>query len=233
MRSMGDPEPLADALAAWHMAADGGATASELSVAGAVRLGVGLTGAEREASLVRGGSGTVAELAGGHLRIEGRVLPAHRLRGDAMTFAMRLRDRAGRWDAPLFARDDPGDALGAILYGTDGAAKPLSYARGKEPGPATPWYHLFAETGGPGRLAGSRALLEYRWRTRPNAAVIRFCERGTAADSIVADARAGVLQVGVPVALVGPTAWHDVVFRFRGANLELFVDGVLVDEEWG
>ena len=63
--------------------------------------------------------------------------------------------------------------------------------------------------------------------------MIRFCERGTAADSILVDARAGVLQVGVPVALVGPTAWHDVVFRFRGANLELFVDGVLVDEEWG
>ena len=104
---------------------------------------------------------------------------------------------------------------------------------GRSQGPATPWYHLFAEPGGPGRRDGSRALLEYRWRTRPNAAVIRFCERGTAADSILADARAGVLQVGVPVALLGPTAWHDVVFRFRGANLELFVDGVLVDEEWG
>ena len=233
MRSMGAPGPLDDTLAAWHMAADGGGIAAELSVAGAVRLGVALTGAEREASLVRGGSGTVAELAGGYLRIEGRALPAHRLRGEAMTFAMRLRDRAGSWDAPLFARDDPGDALSAILYGTDGAAMPLSYARGMEPGPATPWYHLFAEPGGPGRLAGSRALLEYRWRTRPNAAVIRFCERGTAADSILADARAGVLRVAVPVALVGPTAWHDVVFRFRGANLELFVDGVLADEEWG
>ena len=34
MRSTGAPEPLADALAAWHMAADGGAAASELSVAG-------------------------------------------------------------------------------------------------------------------------------------------------------------------------------------------------------
>ena len=233
MRSTGAPRPLADALAVWHMAADGGGTASELSVAGPVRLGVALTGAEREASLARGGNGAVAEFAGGHLRIEGRGLPADGLRGDAMTFCMRLRDRTGRWDAPLFARDDPGDALNAILSGTDGAARPLRYARGTEPGPATPWYHLFAEPGGPCRLAGSRALLEYRWRTRPNDAVIRFCERGTTADSILADARAGVLKVGVPVTLVGPTAWHDVVFRFRGANLELFVDGVLVDEEWG
>ena len=232
MSSTGTARPLADALAAWDMAADGG-TAADLAVAGAVRLGVALTGAERETSLVRGGNGVVAEFAGGHLRIEGRALPADRLRGDAMTFAMRLRDRTGRWDAPLFARDDPDDTLGAILYGTDGAAKLLSFARGKESGPATPWYHLFAEPGGPGRLAGSQALLEYRWRTLPTDAVIRFCEGGTAADSIVADARAGVLRVGVPVALVGPTAWHDVVFRFSGANLELFVDGVLVDEEGG
>ena len=232
MSSTDTARPLADALAAWDMAADGG-TAADLSVAGAVRLGVPLTGAEREASWARGGNGVVADFAGGYLQIEGRALPADRLRGGATTFAMRLRDRTGRWDAPLFARDDPGDALGAILYGTDGAAKPLSYARGKDSGPATPWYHLFAEPGGPGRLAGSQALLEYRWRTRPNAAVIRFCERGTAADRILADARAGVLQVAVPVALVGPTAWHDVVFRFGGTNLELFVDGVLVDEEWG
>ena len=32
--------------------------------------------------------------------------------------------------------------------------------------------------------------------------------------------------------LIEPNRWHDVVARFRGANLELFVDGVLVDEEW-
>ena len=32
--------------------------------------------------------------------------------------------------------------------------------------------------------------------------------------------------------LIGPDLWHDVVVRFRDANLELFVDGVLVDEEW-
>ena len=40
------------------------------------------------------------------------------------------------------------------------------------------------------------------------------------------------LQVSVPVAMIGPTAWHDVVVRFTDAKLELFVDGVLVDEDW-
>jgi len=40
------------------------------------------------------------------------------------------------------------------------------------------------------------------------------------------------LQVSVPVRLLGPTEWHDVIVRYSGAKLELFVDGVLVDEEW-
>ena len=40
------------------------------------------------------------------------------------------------------------------------------------------------------------------------------------------------LQLSVPLDLVDPTAWHDVIVRFSGARLELWVDGVLVDEEW-
>ena len=74
MSSTDTARPLADALATWDMAADGG-TAADLSVVGAVRLGVALTGAEREASLVRGGNGVVADFAGGYLQIEGRALP--------------------------------------------------------------------------------------------------------------------------------------------------------------
>jgi hypothetical protein len=41
-----------------------------------------------------------------------------------------------------------------------------------------------------------------------------------------------VLRLGVPVSTIDPVRWHDVVARFRGPNLEFFVDGVLVDEEW-
>ena len=231
MRSKLDSGPLADALVAWHMSGSEGKAAAEPAVHGAVQLGVPLHGAEREASLARGGNGTVAQFAGGYLRAAGPG--GGGLRGDAMSLCMRLRDPTGRWDAPLFARDDRGDPLASILYGTDGAAKPLHYGSAGERGPATPWYHLFAEQGGPCRLAGSRALLEYRWRTRPAAPVIRFNEDGHDDAPILAEARAGVLHLSVPVALVGATAWHDVVFRFRGPNLELFVDGVLVDEEWG
>ena len=177
------------------------------------------------------GTGTVAQFAAGYLLAA--VPGGAGLRGDAMSLCMRLRDPTGRWDAPLFPATTAANPLAAILYATDGAAKPLRYGSAGEPGPATPWYHLFAEPGGPYRLAGSSALLEYRWRTRPAEPVIRFNEGRSAGDPILAEARAGVLHLGVPVALIGTTEWHDVVFRFRGPNLELFVDGVLVDEEWG
>ena len=40
------------------------------------------------------------------------------------------------------------------------------------------------------------------------------------------------LQVSVPLKMIGVTVWHDVIVRFTGPKLELFVDGVLVDEEW-
>jgi hypothetical protein len=62
-------------------------------------------------------------------------------------------------------------------------------------------------------LYGRDGSLHYLWRTEP----------------FVAD---GVLRLRVPVTVIGPNSCHDVLVRFRGPNLELFVDGVLVDEEW-
>ncbi len=40
------------------------------------------------------------------------------------------------------------------------------------------------------------------------------------------------LQVSVPIENVGEEKWHDVIVRYSGTNLQMFVDGVLVDEEW-
>lgn len=42
----------------------------------------------------------------------------------------------------------------------------------------------------------------------------------------------GVLRLSSPLEAIDPRRWHDVIVRFRDANLELFIDGVLVDEEW-
>jgi len=40
------------------------------------------------------------------------------------------------------------------------------------------------------------------------------------------------MRVGVPAARIGKGRTHDIVLRFSGACLSLFVDGVLVDEDW-
>lgn len=40
------------------------------------------------------------------------------------------------------------------------------------------------------------------------------------------------LQLGVPASMIGEAGCRDVIVRFAGPKLELFVDGVLVDEEW-
>jgi len=43
------------------------------------------------------------------------------------------------------------------------------------------------------------------------------------------EGRAGMVQVKVPVRRIGPMVWHDVLARYDGKALELFVDGVRVD----
>ena len=40
------------------------------------------------------------------------------------------------------------------------------------------------------------------------------------------------MRVGVPAARIGKGRTHDITLRFTGASLSLFVDGVLVDEDW-
>jgi beta-fructofuranosidase len=40
------------------------------------------------------------------------------------------------------------------------------------------------------------------------------------------------IQVSVPISMIGSTIWHDIIVRYDNYKLELFVDGVLVDEEW-
>lgn len=42
----------------------------------------------------------------------------------------------------------------------------------------------------------------------------------------------GVLPVSAPVDWFGRDEWHDVVVRFADTIIELYVDGVLIDEEW-
>jgi len=40
------------------------------------------------------------------------------------------------------------------------------------------------------------------------------------------------LRLAAPIALIGSARWHTVVARYAGPKIDLFVDGVLLDEEW-
>jgi hypothetical protein len=186
--------PLDGARAVWRLdQADGSASqGGPLSIEGDVTLGVALAGAEREASLRRGGDGLVARFNGGYLRAAGTPSRPLVFQGKQMTLLVRLQDPTGQWATPLFAKGAADDAYGTVLYGSEGS-------------------------------------LHYVWRTEP----LKNRAHGAPGSGAHGNGRAeGVLRLRVPVALVDPARWHDVVARFRGPNLELFVDGVLVDEEW-
>jgi hypothetical protein len=45
-------------------------------------------------------------------------------------------------------------------------------------------------------------------------------------------AKTGVWRVSAPFAMFGPGGWHDITAVYDGPRIALYVDGVLVDEEW-
>ena len=168
----------ADAVAVWHMS-DLGDSAGEspLTVHGDVKLGVELGGAERDASLKRGGDGYVAEFHGGYVIAGQDADPELSLTGKEMTVCIRLQNPSGDWNSPLFGRYDGNDPLSNILYSVNVDTKPFLL---KSP------FYLFAEEG----RGSSRDLLEFRWRTKPlNYIIDRFKGRPEGEDPIADDAR--------------------------------------------
>jgi len=175
-----DITPFADAVAVWHMSElnDTAGKNSRLTLYGDVKVGIELTGVERNASIKRGGDGYLAEFQGGYLSAGQGAEGELNFEGKELSLCIRLKDASGNWNTPLFAKH--------------GGSKKLVY-------------NLFSADLGSGMVLGFE--LGTDWNERP-------------------------LQVSVPIALISPTDWHDVVVRYTGPKLELFVDGVLVDEEW-
>ena len=230
MKSMNVAAPVDAAAAVWHLADRRPARgAGELLVHGAVTLGAELSPADADASRRRGGDGRAACFAGGYLEIPLAGLP--RLTGAGMSLCMRLCDRDGTWHAPLFGSYGADDTVSFFLEGTDGAAKPFTIRHG-ENAHHTPYRDLFGTPGGPRAVSGSTALLEFTWGTTPHAGIVAALQERSCGEPLLGEARNGIMKVNVPVAHVGAHGWHDVVVRFTGPKLELFVDGVLVDEEF-
>jgi hypothetical protein len=221
--------PFADATAVWHMGEEESHAGElvQLTVQGSVKLGVDLGGAEGKASLRRGGDGKVAEFGGGYLIAGGDDVEALQLSGDKMTFCIRLRDPAGKWDAPLFARSDPNDAFSKILY------------------PAALNTHVIGYPHS--RRIKEGVGIEFLWRTTPLKERVRPDYFNQSSSDLLkwhtdweakhtpdrkGDFLNGLLRLNAPTELIDQCKWHDVVIRFNREKLEMFVDGVLLDKEW-
>lgn len=161
---------LADAVAVWHFgnlnSADG---KSPLKPERDAKIGIELQGADRDASLARGGDGKAADIADGWFNAgqggDGRL----NLQGVAMTMLLRLRNPSGEWGAgELFCKHGGHDKLVYNLFVNSG--------------------HLGFEFGAEGvsGLAG---------------------------------------QVSIDTASLDRKQWHDIVARYDGSHLTLFVNG--------
>ena len=76
---------------------------------------------------------------------------------------------------------------------------------------------LFSKHGGHARLAYNLFAHD------PGGSKVIGFELGT-------DGTKGMTQVAAPLAMIGEKEWHDIVCRYDGAKLQLFIDGVWLDE---
>ncbi len=224
-------DPFGDADAVWKF--DG--ADKTLTARGEVKLGVELTGAERSASLARGGDGKVAQFEGGHLEIGG---PAFDPPGAEFTLLLRVRDPQGEWNAPLFGSYGGDGAASLYLRGVDGATLPRE-DRNYVGGPmSTPAAWMFGWPEGPRAIHGSRGVLEFLWGATNRPAPFEKWNMlpkkvpDLESVSLYSDAKNAVMRLMFPLEPLGPRDWHDVIVRGTGPRLQLWIDGVLLDEEF-
>ena len=223
------PSPLDHATMLWHMG-DGGASAGgcRLATHGDVTLGVQLGGGELAESLRRGGDGKAARLDGGYLSLTDDAALA--INREQWAVAIRMHDPSGTWLYPI---------LGS--YGSDGevsmALRALDGRRVMEASARSSIQAWMFRAGGPRSVGGSQSLLEAVWGAEePNTArrhsVPGASDPNATPRTLAGDVRNAVMRVCYPVQLLDPTAWHDIVVCFTGPTLQLWVDGVLLDEEF-
>ena len=234
-RSSGQ-EPLRDAGYLWHMTDTSNATGDEggLRVLGNVLLGTPLKGLAREASLARGGDGKTARFQDGYLALaddaELKVNPKQ------WTVAIRMLDPQGTWQYPILGSYGGEKTVSFALRAVDGTKKPL-VDRNLRGGEVPMIYSWMFKAGGPRSVYGSSSLLELVWGAeQPNAARIdrirAMQPERTWPNPLQQNVVNAVMKPCFPIALIGPTDWHDIVATLTGPKLELWIDGVLVDEEY-
>ena len=161
---------MANAVAVWHFAGEQSADRkSPLRAKGDAKWGIELKGADREASIARGGDGKAVEIAGNWLDAGQGADGCLNLKGNAMTMLLRLRNPSGKWSSgELFCKHGGHDRL---------------------------VYNLFVNSGRLGFEFGVQ-------------------DKGYLAG-----------QATVDTGSLDPKLWHDVIARYDGTWLVLFVDG--------
>ena len=229
-------EPLQDAAYLWHMADKSNAAGGEgaLQIQGDVSLGMVLAEPERAASLIRGGDGNVARFHGGSLALandnELKINPK------LWTLAIRMRDPQGTWRYPILGNYGSEKDVSFALQAIDGTKTPL-VDRNLGGGEVPTIYSWLFRPGGPRSVYGSSSLLEIVWGAeQPNTARVERIRQmqpeQTWPNPLQSDVVNGVMNACFPVALIGPTEWHDIVVCLTGPKLQLWIDGNLVDEEF-
>ncbi len=226
--------PFDGAAAYWSMADmrdnRGGHT---LEAKGAVTVGVPLDGAEREASLARGGDGRAARFEGGHLALAKDS--ALNMSPKQWTVAIRMRDPQGTWRYPILGSYGDDKSVSVALRAVDVASRPME-DRNYVGHPLQTIEAWLSASCGPRAVPG-RSLIEAVWGAKepdaPRVNRIRQLQQKEAwPNPLEQDVMNAVMRVNFPVGLIGPTEWHDIVVAMTGPKLELWIDGVLVDEEY-
>jgi len=225
-----------DAVAVWNFSGtENGTQTYPLSIHGAVTPGKPLEGDERTASLARGGDGKAAVFNGGYLEIGG---PAFDPPGAEFTLLLRVRDPQGEWKAPLFGSYGGDGAASLYLRGMDGATLPLRERVGAGGEIPTTAGAMFGWPDGPRAIKGSHGVIEFIWGAtafHPSPArklVLPKSLPNEADPPLLNEVKNSIMRIMFPVEPLGPREWHDVVVRCTGPKLQLWIDGVLLDEEF-
>lgn len=220
--------PYLSAAAVWHMGDLNSACGKyPLTLNGEVKVGQALQGEEKSASLARGGDGLTATFSGGYISLgagDGEL----NLEGlKEYTFYIRYCNHSEKQDAPILSLADTQADFSGILYGSKVDYGQIGLREKERMSSDYSLEFLHRTT-----PLKDRTQPEYmrddptRWFHYLTTNPFFFNP------AIKSDFIDGRLRLSVPVDLIGPVVWHDVIIRFLGYRLEMFIDGVLVDEEW-
>lgn len=209
------PKPFKDAVQVWSFSQNKG-----LKSNGPVITGAKMNDTDIAASRLRSGDEYAAQFNGGWL-------DAGQGRNNSLNFGeygftlnVRLRVQDGIWDKPIISKHGGSDKLAWSLYGLRFGFGDENWEMGRQN------YLSYGDSTGRGYA------LEFELGVQPEQVFLDNKRKKSPDDLKRPDIANGIFRVGVPVAMIGAEQWHDVTVRFTGPKLEMFVDGVLVDEEW-